>query len=282
MRPISRRNLLSRASALSGDAQQPARATGKNIKQSVCRGPYRQIPLDGFCRAAADMGIRGIDLLGPEEWGIPPKYGLVCAMGYAAPQSVMSIDNGLNRKEHHDAIEKAFRENIASAASNRVANLIVLSGNRHHLPDDVGAENTIIGLNRLKPLAEDHGINICLELLNSKITHPDYMADHTAWGVSVVRAVNSPRIKLLYDIFHMQIQEGDVIRTIQENSQWIGHFHTGGVPGRHELDDTQEVRWDGVMRGIAATGFTGYVAHEFSPTRDPLTSLREAVMLCDV
>jgi hydroxypyruvate isomerase len=163
-----------------------------------------------------------------------------------------------------------------------VPNVITFSGSRNGMPDDEGADNCIIGLNRVKRIAEDHGVNICLELLNSKINHPDYMCDHTAWGVSVVRGVNSPRVKLLYDIYHMQIMEGDLIRTIQQNIQWIAHFHTGGVPKRHELDGTQEVRWDGVMRGIAATGYEGYVAHEFVPTRDPLTSLREAVELCDV
>ena len=150
------------------------------------------------------------------------------------------------------------------------------------MSDEEGARNTIAGLNRLKKIAEDNGVVICLELLNSKVDHKDYMCDHTAWGVNVVQQVNSPNVKLLYDIYHMQIMEGDLVRTITNNIQWIAHFHTGGVPGRHELDGTQEVQWDGVMRGIAATGFKGYVAHEFVPTRDPLTSLREAVDLCDV
>jgi len=150
------------------------------------------------------------------------------------------------------------------------------------MSDDEGAKNTIAGLNRVKKIAEDHGVTICMELLNSKVDHKDYMCDHTAWGVHVVEAVNSPRVKLLYDIYHMQIMEGDLIRTIQLNIQWLGHFHTGGVPGRHELDNTQEVQWDGVMRGILATNFQGYVAQEFLPTRDPLTSLWQAVELCDV
>ena len=150
------------------------------------------------------------------------------------------------------------------------------------MSDDEGAKNTIAGLNRVKKIAEDHGVTICMELLNSKVDHKDYMCDHTAWGVHVMEGVNSPRVKLLYDIYHMQIMEGDVIRTIQQNIQWLGHFHTGGVPGRHELDNTQEVQWDGVMRGILGTNFQGYVAHEFVPTRDPLTSLRQAVYLCDV
>jgi len=188
----------------------------------------------------------------------------------------------MNRLENHAAIEEAFRKSIPHAAKSHVANVITFSGNRAGMSDEEGAKNSIIGLNRVKKIAEDHGVTICLELLNSKIDHNDYMADHTAWGVRVMREVNSPRVKLLYDAYHMQIMEGDLIRTITENIEWIGHFHTGGVPGRHELDNTQEVRWDGLMRAIAATIFAGYVAHEFIPTRDPLTSLREAVDLCDV
>jgi hydroxypyruvate isomerase len=150
------------------------------------------------------------------------------------------------------------------------------------MPDDEGARNTIAGLNRVKKIAEDNGVNICMELLNSKVNHPDYMCDHTAWGVRVMQEVNSPNVKLLYDIYHMQIMEGDLIATIRANLAWIGHFHTGGVPGRHELDDTQEVQWDGVMRALVAADFKGYVAHEFVPVRDPLTSLRAAVDRCDV
>jgi hydroxypyruvate isomerase len=160
--------------------------------------------------------------------------------------------------------------------------VITFSGNRAGMSDEEGAKNTIAGLNRVKKIAENNGVTICMELLNSKVNHKDYMCDHTAWGVQVVQAVNSPRVKLLYDIYHMQIMEGDLVRTIQQNIQWLGHFHTGGVPGRHELDGTQEVQWDGVMRGIVAAKFQGYVAHEFVPARDPLASLREAADLCDV
>jgi len=170
----------------------------------------------------------------------------------------------------------------AMAAKFGVANIITFSGNRGGMSDDEGARNTVAGLNRVKKIAEDHGVTICMELLNSKVDHKDYMCDHTAWGVRVMQQVNSPRVKLLYDIYHMQIMEGDLIRTITQNADWIGHFHTGGVPGRHELDDKQEVQWAAVMQAIAATNYAGYVAHEFVPTRDPLTSLREAVDLCDV
>jgi len=161
-------------------------------------------------------------------------------------------------------------------------NVITFSGNRRGLSDQEGLENCVIGLNRVKALAEEHNVTICFELLNSKINHKDYQGDHAAWVLEIIRRVNSPRVKLLYDIYHAQIMDGDIIRTIKENIQLIAHFHTGGVPGRHELDDTQELNWATIARAIVETGFTGYVAHEFVPIRDPLTSLREAVQLCDV
>ena len=249
------------------------------IKQSVSRWCYEKIPLDELCAYAAQIGLKGVDLLKPEEYEIPGRHGLVCTMAYAGGGE---IPTALNRVENHARIEEGFLKNIPLAAKAGVPNVITFSGNRAGMSDEEGAKNTIAGLNRVKKIAEDHGVTICLELLNSKVNHKDYMCDHTAWGVQVVQAVNSPRVKLLYDIYHMQIMEGDLVRTIQENIQWLGHFHTGGVPGRHELDGTQEVQWDGVMRGIAATSYSGYVAHEFVPTRDPLTSLRQAVDLCDV
>jgi hydroxypyruvate isomerase len=249
------------------------------IKQSVSRWCYQKIPLDELCQRSAEMGLKAIDLLGVEEWEVPRRYGLICSMGYAGGGD---IPNALNRMENHAKIEEAFRKNIPLAAKEGVPNVITFSGNRAGMSDEEGAKNTIAGLNRVKKIAEDNGVTICLELLNSKVDHHDYMCDHTAWGVRVMEAVNSPRVKLLYDIYHMQIMEGDLIRTIQKSIQWLGHFHTGGVPGRHELDNTQEVHWDAVMKGIAATNYNGYVAHEFVPTRDPLTALREAVDLCDV
>ena len=249
------------------------------IKQSVSRWCYQKIALDELCKRGAEMGLKAIDLLNVDEWEVPRRYGLICSMGYGGGGDIASA---MNRVENHAKIEEGFRKSIPLAAKAGVTNVITFSGNRAGMSDEEGAKNTIIGLNRVKKIGEDHGVTICIELLNSKVDHKDYMCDHTAWGVRVVEAVNSPRVKLLYDIYHMQIMEGDLIRTIQENIQWLGHFHTGGVPGRHELDNTQEVHWDAVMRGIAATNYTGYVAHEFVPTRDPLTSLREAVDLCDV
>ena len=266
--------------ALSAPAQQGKSASGKGrIHQSVCRWCYKDTPLDTLCQWAAQLGLRGVDLLEVEEYEIPRRHGLICTMGYAGGGT---IPDALNRTENHAAIEAAFRKNIPIAAKAGVPNVITFSGNRRGLPDEEGARNTILGLNRLKSIAEDNGVTICLELLNSKVNHPDYMADHTAWGARVMHEVNSPRVKLLYDIYHMQIMEGDLIDTIRANIGILGHFHTGGVPGRHELDATQEIQYAAVMRAIADAGFAGYVAHEFLPTGDPLTSLRQAVALCDV
>jgi hydroxypyruvate isomerase len=281
MQPISRRTLLkssiatlaaSKASTLTADSETASAVRKGRIHQSVSRWCYAKIPLDQLAEYAAKIGLRGVDLLQPEEYEIPRRYGLLCTMGYAGGGE---IKNALNRIENHAAIEQGFRTNIPLAAKAGVPN-------RAGMSDDEGAKNTIAGLNRVKKIAEDHGITICMELLNSKRDHHDYMCDHTAWGVRVVEEVNSPQVKLLYDIYHMQIMEGDLIETIRQNIQWIGHFHTGGVPGRHELDGTQEVQWDGVMRAIADAGFKGYVAHEFVPAGDPLTSLKNAADLCDV
>ena len=284
MQNLTRRALLK--SSIAGLAT-PLFAPGLNapvvrkgrIHQSVCQWCYPHIPLDQLAEYAAKIGLRGVDLLQPEQYEIPRRYGLICTMGYAGGGE---IGNALNRVENHAAIEQAFRTNIPLAAKAGVPNVITFSGNRAGLSDGEGARNTITGLNRVKKIAADHGVTICLELLNSKRDHHDYMCDHTAWGVRVMQEVNSPNVKLLYDIYHMQIMEGDLIETIRQNLQWIGHFHTGGVPGRHELDGTQEIQWDAVMRAIADAGFKGYVAHEFVPTGDPLTSLGKAADLCDV
>ena len=264
--------------SLAAAADSPVPRKGR-IQQSVCRWCYSKISVDDLSAYGAKIGLRAVDLLQPEEYEIPRRYGLVCSMGYAGAGD---IGKALNRVENHAAIEQALRTNIPLAAKAGVPNVITFSGNRAGMSDDEGARNTIAGLNRVKKIAEDQGVTICLELLNSKRDHHDYMCDHTAWGVRVMEEVNSPHVKLLYDIYHMQIMEGDLIDTIRKNLQWIGHFHTGGVPGRHELDGTQEVQWDGVMRAIADAGFRGYVAHEFLPTGDPLDSLRKAADLCDV
>ena len=250
------------------------------LRQSVSRWCYKDIPLDQLCAAAAKIGLQGIDLLEPADYETPRRHGLRCTMGYAA--DIMTIPNGLNRRENHAAIEQAFRKGIPQAAKAGVPNVIAFSGNRRGMSDEEGAANAVAGLNRVKRIAEDNGVTICIELLNSKVDHPNYMADHTAWGVNVAKQVNSPRVKLLYDIYHMQIMEGDLIETIRKNIQWIGHFHTGGVPGRRNLDGSQEVNWRAVARSIADRGFQGYFAHEFVPKGDPLSALKDAVRTCTV
>jgi hydroxypyruvate isomerase len=232
-----------------------------------------------FCQAVAAMGLTAIDLLEEPDWAIVRDHGLICSMAYAGGGT---IKDGLNVKANHDAIVRNFEQKIPRAAAMKVPNVITFFGNRMGMSDAEASANCIEGLNRVKKIAEDNGVTICVELLNSKVDHKDYQGDHTAFGVAIVKAVGSPRVKLLSDLYHMQIMEGDLIRTLRDNKEYIAHFHTGGVPGRHELDDTQEVNWRAVASAIAATGFQGYMAHEFVPTRDPLTSLREAVTLCDV
>ena len=225
------------------------------------------------------MGLPAIDLLEEADWKVVRDYGLICSMGYAGGGS---IRDGLNVKANHDAIVANFERLIPGAKAMQVPNLITFFGNRKGMSDEEASANCIEGLNRVKKIAEDNGVTICVELLNSKVDHKDYQGDRTKFGVEIVKAVASPRVKLLYDIYHMQIMEGDLIRTIRDNRDYLGHFHTGGVPGRHELDGTQEVTWSAVATAIADLKFDGYLAHEFVPTRDPLTSLREAVVLCDV
>jgi hydroxypyruvate isomerase len=278
---ISQAAVASLAGSSSLTAAQEIKLTTRrgNIRQSVSRWCYQNIPLEVLCAKGAAMGLKAIDLLNEDEWQVPRRYGLICSMGYAGGGEIKSA---MNQVENHARIETAFRKSIPLAATLGVPNVITFSGNRDGMSDEEGAKNTIAGLNRVKKVAEDHGVTICMELLNSKVDHKDYMGDHTAWGLRVMQAVNSPNVKLLYDIYHMQIMEGDLCRTITQNIAWLGHFHTGGVPGRHELDGTQEVNWAAVMRAIAGTKFPGYVAHEFVPTRDPLQSLQEAVELCDV
>jgi hydroxypyruvate isomerase len=280
--PFSRRALLAAgAGVLVASRARGADKAVKNgrLKQSVSRWPYAKIPLPDFCSALAEIGLPAIDLLEMDEWPVARAHGLVVSMGYAGGGS---IPDALNVKANHDAIVRNFEQNIPKAAAARVPNVITFFGNRRGMADDEAIENCVIGLNRIKRVAEDHGVTVCVELLNSKVNHKDYQGDRTAFGVRVVKAVDSPRVKLLYDVYHMQIMEGDVIRTIRDNHQYIAHYHTGGVPGRHELDDTQELNWKAIAKAVLDTGFTGYFAHEFVPTRDPLASLREAVELCDV
>lgn len=249
------------------------------LKQSVARWCYDKIPIDDLAKASAAMGIKGIDLIGPADWPTVKKYGLIPTMVTGGG----TIPDGLNNPKLHDKIEKEFAENIPRAAEAEVPNVITFSGNRKGMNDWDAMENCVAGLNRVKALAEKHNVTICFELLNSKVNHIDYQFDHMEWGVAVVRRVNSPRVKILYDIYHAQIMDGDIIATIKKHHQWIGHYHTGGVPGRHEIDITQETNYRPIAQAIVETGFNGYMAHEFVPAgSDPLASLRAAVQLCDV
>ena len=253
------------------------------FKHSVCRWPYRQMTVEEVVRMGRDLGLDSVELLEPSEWAIARQHGLSCAMGYATvPDPRTRLTRGFNRVEHHAWLVPAYQQTIPLAAAAGVPNLICFSGNREGQDDEEGLEVCARGLTALMPLAERHGITICMELLNSKVDHKDYQCDRTPWGVALAKRVGSQRFKLLYDIYHMQIMEGDVIRTIRDNHEYIAHYHTAGVPGRHEIDASQELNYPAIMRAIAATGFTGYVAQEFIPTRDPRTSLAEAVRICRV
>jgi len=284
---LSRRQLLTASLGAVGAVTlgSPARARGVigsgRLKQSVSRWPYRGIPLPEFSRAAAGMGLVAIDLLGPDDWAVVAEAGLVCSMGYPTDRRDF-IATGFNDRRHHPMLLRELEATIPLAARAGVPNVIAMFGNRQGRSDADGIAACVEGFRAIAPLAEEHGVTVCIELLNSKVDHADYQGDRTAFGVEVVRGVGSPRVKLLYDIYHMQIMEGDVIRTIRRHADDIAHFHTGGVPGRHELDDTQELHWKAIATAIADLGFTGYFAHEFTPTRDPLTSLREAVDVCTV
>jgi hydroxypyruvate isomerase len=269
------------STALKGYAVSGPRLSVGRLKQSASRWPYQRIPLPDFCRAGAAMGLAGIDLLQPEDWPVVKEHGLVCSMGYPTKRNDF-IATGFNDRANHNMLLRELEETIPLAAQAGVPNVIAMFGNRRGKSDGRAIAACVEGFNAIKALAEEHRVTICVELLNSKVDHADYQGDRTKFGVEVIKAVASPRVKLLYDIYHMQIMEGDVIRTIQQNIAHIAHFHTGGVPGRHELDDTQELNWHAVARAIADTGFTGFVAHEFVPTRDPLTSLAEAVKTCEV
>ena len=258
-----------------------------HIHHSVCRWCYGKLSLDELCQAAKKIGLESIDLLGPDEWPTARKYGLICAMCNGPD----NIGYGWNRVEHHDKLMAAFEKAIPQVAEAGNPSIITFSGNRkgkdgtvaYTVSDEEGIETCVKGLKRIVGVAEKHRVNLVLELLNSKVDHKDYMADHTAWGVEVCKRVGSERLKLLYDIYHMQIMEGDVIRTIRENIQYIAHFHTGGVPGRNEIDDSQELFYPAVMRAIVATGYKGYVAQEFIPkNKDAVASLRAAIHICDV
>ena len=279
---ISRRGAIAAMGAMAATAVLPIDLRGApsagRLKLSVSRWCFQRFALDDLCEAAKGFGYRAIDLLDPAEYEVPQKHGLVCAMA----NGFGKIPVGFNRPDNHDKLVADGEKMIPLASAAGVPNIVCFSGNRAGLSDGEGITNCVAGLKRLAPLAERYDVTLCLELLNSKVDHKDYQADHTAWGVEVVKGVASPKVKLLYDIYHMQIMEGDVVATIRANATHIAHYHTGGVPGRNEIDDTQELNYRRIMQAIADTGFTGYVAQEFVPKRDPLASLKQAFDICDV
>lgn len=250
------------------------------LRQSVCRWCYGSIPLASFAKSAKELGLRSIELLNPDEWPVIVAEGLTCAVGAGLRSN--PIHRGLNREAHHDAITAEMLPRLEACAKAGIPQQIVFSGNREGLSDSDGLAACAKGLKLLMPTAERLGVTIVMELLNSKVDHGDYQCDHTTWGADLVQAVGSDRFKLLYDIYHMQIMEGDVIRTIRTHKDAIGHYHTAGNPGRNEIDLSQELNYKAICEAIVETGFQGYLAQEFIPKRDPLTSLREAIEICDV
>ena len=283
------KNILAGSAALAaGTAAVPAFAGGEkktamlkgNVQHSVCRWCFDSLTLDELCVAANQIGLKGIDLVGLKDWATLKKYNLISTMCNGAE---IGLTKGWNDKQYHATLIKSYTEHIDLVADAGFTNLFCASGNRNGMDDETGLKNCVEGLKRIVGQAEKRGVVLTMELLNSKIDHKDYMCDHTAWGVELCKRIGSPNFKLLYDIYHMQIDEGDVIRTIRDYHTYIGHYHTAGVPGRHEIDETQELNYPAIMKAIVATGFSGYVAQEFIPTAaDKLGSLRAAVTICDV
>jgi len=255
-----------------------------NINHSVCQWTYNFLPLDELCQAVKKIGFSALDLVGPKDWPTLQKYGIFSSMCYTAGEN--SLTKGWNDPSQHARLIKDFMEAIPLVAKAGYKNVITFSGNRNGMEDETGLKNCVNGLKQIMSLAEKSGVMVQMELLNSKVNHKDYMCDRTPWGVELCKRLGSPNFKLLYDIYHMQIDEGDVIRTIQDNQQYIGHYHTGGVPGRHEIDDSQELYYPAIMKAILATGFKDYVAQEFIPTgkdnSDKIASLKNAIKICDV
>jgi hydroxypyruvate isomerase len=248
------------------------------IKQSVSWWCFQDMQPEKLVRLCADIGYAAMDLVEQQHWALVKDHGLEIA----SIRGHQSLTNGLNRRENLPGIQKELAASLEHAAKWGIPNVVCFSGNRHGLDDESAAAITAENLRPIAKMAEDAGVTLVLELLNSKVDHPDYQCDHTAWGVKVCQMVDAPRLKLLYDIYHMQVMEGDVIRTIQDNHAYIAHYHTAGVPGRNEIDETQELYYPAIMHTIAATGYTGYVGQEFIPKGDPETALRRAYEICNV
>jgi hydroxypyruvate isomerase len=281
-RRFNRREVLAAGTAAALAANLPAdevRPPKGRIKQSICRWCYvpGRMSLEKLAAAARKMGYQSIELLLPDEVKVVKEHGLTCAV-LGRP----SIPDGLNRTENHDKIEKELHGQIEFAAAEGVPNVICMAGNRRGMDDDEGMKNCAAGLKRVLGLAEEKRVTLIMEGLNSRVDHKDHMYDHTRWGVALCKMVGSPRFKLLYDIYHMQIMEGDVIRTVRECKEYIAHYHTGGNPGRHEIDETQELNYPAIVRAIVETGYEGYLGQEFIPVRDPLASLEQGFRICDV
>ena len=251
-----------------------------NINHSVCQWCYGAMPLEDLVIASKEMGIKSVELLGADKWEVAIKHGLTCAMGYATS---IGLNKGFNDPTLHEQLLKDYTVAIPKAADAGLKSLICFSGNSNGMSYEKGLENCAIGLEPVAKLAAKYNITVCMELLNSKVNHKDYQCDHTEWGVKLCEKLGSPNFKLLYDIYHMQIMEGDVIATIEKHSKWIGHYHTGGVPGRNEIDETQELYYPAIMQAIVKTGFKGFVAQEFIPKRtDKMASLKQGVTICDI
>ena len=301
--PIARRAFLSRSLTASASvatvstllqkhllaADQAAGTSKGKVRHSVCKWCYKDIPLETLCAAAAGIGLESIELLDPPDFATMKKHGLHCAMvsypSVMGPegQKIGSIPHGFNRLEYHDLLVQAYEPLLKVSAEAGFKQVICFSGNRDGMSDAQGLENCVVGLKRLLPLAEKLGVTLVMELLNSKVNHPDYMCDHSAWGVALCEKLGSEHFKLLYDIYHMQIMEGDVIATIRKHHRWFAHYHTGGVPGRAEIDDSQELHYPAIIRAIQETGYTGHLGQEFIPKRpDKLASLKQAIGICSV
>jgi hydroxypyruvate isomerase len=252
-----------------------------NIHHSVCQWTYGFLSVEELCKVVLDIGFNAIDLIAPKDWPTLQKYGIFSSMCYHGGK--VSLTNGFNNKTYHDQLIKDYTDVIPLMVRAGYTDVICFSGSRNGMDDETGLKNCIEGLQKVLPLAEKSGITVQMELLNSKVDHKDYMCDKTSWGVELCKRVGSPNFKLLYDIYHMQIDEGDVIRTIRDYHQYIGHYHTGGVPGRHEIDESQELYYPAIMKAIVETGFAGYCAQEFVPAGpDKIASLKKAIGICDV
>ena len=250
------------------------------VNHSTCKWCYSDIPLEVLCERGQDIGLRSIELTTVDDWPTLKRYNMTCAMGTLKE---FSIENGWNDPANHEKLREAYTRAIRDAADHGIQNMIVMSGNRRGMSDYDGMVNCAVGLRPMVELAEEAGVTLQMELLNSKVNHPDYMCDHTSWGVALAEMINSDRFKLLYDIYHMQIMEGDIIATIRKYQDYIGHYHTGGVPGRNEINDSQELNYPAIIRAIQETGFTGYVAQEFIPTyEDKIRALAEGIEICTV